>query len=65
MLLLLYLAREYEKIFPSDVRYKNNLLMIPTPEFIVFYNGTDIAAPETELRLSNAYIYRKESYALE
>lgn len=48
--LLLYLAREYEKIFPSDVRYKNNLLMIPTQEFIVFYNGTEKAAPETELR---------------
>ena len=38
--LLLYIARIYEKIVERRNLYKSSLEKIPTPEFIVLYNGT-------------------------
>ena len=36
--------------------YGKKLIKIPTPKYIVFYNGEDDCAPVTELRLSDAFI---------
>ena len=52
---LLYVAREYEKIVPEEVRYKNELVKLPKPEFYVFYNGESDYPLETELKLSDAF----------
>ena len=36
---LLYIARVYEKLIDSKSVYKEAQIKIPTPEFIVLYNG--------------------------
>jgi hypothetical protein len=36
--------------------YKETLIRIPKPEFIVFYNGTDDTPDQWEERLSDAFI---------
>ena len=35
--------------------YSSSLVTVPTPHFIVFYNGEDSKEPETTLKLSNAF----------
>lgn len=53
--MLLYLAREYEKILDTSSIYKNTLIKIPTPELIVLYNGTGKQPLEKILKLSDAF----------
>lgn len=62
---LLYIAREYEKIIPVRDRYKNNLVKIPTPKFIVFYNGYEDFPQEKILKLSDAFLEQNEDINLE
>lgn len=62
---LLYIAREYEKIVPVKNRYKSRLIPIPTPEFIVFYNGTKDYPVEETLRLSTAFTEKDKEANLE
>ena len=54
--LFIYLARIYEKIIDNDAVYKNKLLKIPRPDFIVLYNGTDPFPDEKVLKLSDAFM---------
>ena len=58
---LLYIARVYEKIIDDRAAYQEKLLKIPTPEFIVLYNGTKPFPPEKTLRLSDAFIAESKS----
>ena len=60
-----YVVRLYEKIVPQKSRYKMNLVHIPTPEFYVFYNGTDPYPDIKTLRLSDAYIKEQAKAQLE
>jgi len=53
--LLLYIARVYEKITVERAIYHEKLIEIPTPEFIVLYNGIKPFPAEKTLKLSNAY----------
>ena len=53
--LLLYIARVYEKIIDRKASYRQKILRIPTPEFIVLYNGKDEFPSEKLLRLSDAF----------
>jgi hypothetical protein len=46
---------EYEKIIDSDNIYKRDLIKMPTPEFIVLYNGVDKYPKEKTLKLSAAF----------
>lgn len=62
---LMYIAREYEKIVPVKARYKTGLVKIPTPEFIVFYNGTEDYPSEETLRLSAAFSEQEKENSLE
>ena len=55
---LLYFADLYRKLIQGDVRlYSKTLLRIPSPKYIVFYNGTDkkLAGEVQTLRLSDAF----------
>jgi hypothetical protein len=54
--ILLYMSRVYEKIVDRRSLYKNALVKIPRPEFIVLYNGTDDTPDKWEERLSEAYM---------
>jgi hypothetical protein len=53
--MLIYAARVYERIIDGSAVYKQKLLKIPRPDFIVLYNGAAPYPDETILRLSDAY----------
>ncbi|MDR0313071.1 MAG: Rpn family recombination-promoting nuclease/putative transposase [Treponema sp.] len=53
--LLLYIARVYEKIIDYRKMYQVKLEKIPSPEFIVLYNGSEPFPDYKELRLSEAF----------
>ena len=61
---LLYIAREYEKILDENNIYKEKLVKIPTPEFIVLYNGERNYEERKLLKLSDAF-YNNENVKLE
>ena len=52
---LQYITRVYEKITDDRAIYNEKQIEIPTPEFIVLYNGTKPFPAEKMLRLSDAY----------
>lgn len=53
---LMYIGRVYEKLLEADNVYRRKLIPIPTPEFIVLYNGADALEDEKVLKLSSAFI---------
>jgi hypothetical protein len=54
--ILLYIGRMYEKILDHRALYKDALVKIPKPEFIVLYNGKEDAPDYWEEQLSTAFI---------
>ena len=52
--------RTYNKDF-----YGSKLIMLPSPRFVVFYNGTDPQPERQTLKLSEAYEKRQENPELE
>jgi len=62
--LLLYIARIYEKIIDNKSIYRKKLMKIPTPEFVVLYNGKEKQPEEQMLKLSDAFI-EKDDFKLE
>jgi len=52
---LYYISRLYEKIIDSKKIYRKSLVKIPTPEFIVLYNGTNEYPDKCKLKLSDAF----------
>jgi hypothetical protein len=63
--ILLYMSRVYEKIVDRRSLYKDGLVKIPTPEFIVLYNGTAATPDRWEERLSDAFMERGAKKALD
>ena len=53
--LLMYMARVYERIIDRKAVLMKSLVKIPTPEFIVLYNGTQDSPAERTLKLSDAF----------
>jgi hypothetical protein len=54
--ILQYYAEICKKIVDRRSLYKETLVKIPKPEFIVFYNGTDDTPDQWEEHLSDAFI---------
>ncbi len=52
---LFYIADEYQKLVVRKSLYSTSLQKIPTPRFVVFYNGTKKIDDLTIFRLSSAY----------
>ena len=53
---LFYIANEYQMLVDKRSLYSSSIQKIPTPKFLVFYNGEDRSVPDRqELRLSDAY----------
>ena len=52
---LLYIARQYEKYVKGKSLYADRQLKIPTPNFVVFYNGTDVQPERRILKLSDSF----------
>ena len=55
VILLMYIARVYEKMLDRQKLYQKKLVKIPTPEFFVLYNGSAPYPDHQELRLSDAF----------
>ena len=52
---LIYVAKEYQKLVNASSLYSSKQIKIPTPRFVVFYNGTEKQPEIRILRLSDAY----------
>ncbi len=62
---LIYVANLYSGIVRDENLYGKKLIKIPTPHFMIFYNGEE-GLPEREvLRLSDAYEVEEEKPSLE
>jgi len=63
--MLIYISREYEKITSSRNLYNEKRIKIPTPEFIVLYNGKDEFPDFKEMYLSDSFELMSEDCSLE
>jgi predicted transposase/invertase (TIGR01784 family) len=63
--MLIYISREYEKITNSRDLYREKMIKIPTPEFIVLYNGKEEFPDYKEMRLSDSFEIRNDTCFLE
>ena len=64
---LLYFSRLYESYVETQgIRiYGRKRISLPTPQYVIFYNGTDAEEDRSEMRLSDAYIQKDMEPALE
>ncbi len=53
--MLLYMAREYEKLTNRKDLHRKHQIKVPAPEFIVLYNGDEKYPQYRELKLSEAF----------
>lgn len=57
---LMYVSRLYEKELKEKNLYSTTLVRIPTPRFIVLYNGTKKMPEQCVLKLSDAFMAEEE-----
>lgn len=62
---LFYVAKEYQGLVNSQSLYSSRLITLPTPCFMVFYNGQTKQPERKEMRLSDAFLTPVEEPALE
>ncbi|MGN0343295.1 MAG: hypothetical protein ACI4DO_10930 [Roseburia sp.] len=62
---LMYVCEQYEKYIIKKDIYSSRLLKLPTPKFVVFYNGLEPQPERRELRLSDAFEIPEETPSLE
>lgn len=55
---LLYMAELYKPFAASQKVYSTRLLKLPTPHYVVFYNGTKEMPDTLDLKLSDAFIHK-------
>jgi len=53
--LLHYISEEYRRIIPNKYLYRRTQVRIPTPHFVVFYNGTEPMPERIVHRLSDLF----------
>ena len=49
------MAKEYHVLTKDQTLYSSSLIRLPTPRFVVFYNGSGMTEESCILRLSDAY----------
>ncbi len=62
---LLYVARVLQNRVKDQNLYSKSLIKIPTPRFVVFYNGSDLQPEQQTLYLSDAFEKHLDGPALE
>ena len=62
---MLYYGRTMEKLLQDRNLYREKRVLIPTPEFYLFYNGTRDVPGEKVLKLSDGYIVKTKDPMLE
>jgi hypothetical protein len=64
--MLLYVGRLYDRMFQKDKSvYKRKRVSIPTPQFIVFYNGKEPIAEHQVINLSDSFAQKDVPFPLE
>jgi len=63
--MLIYISSEYGKITNSRDLYRKKMIKIPTPEFIVLYNGKEEFPDYKEMRLSDSFEIKNDTCYLE
>lgn len=63
--LLHYISDLYSKLTKDKNLYGTKRVMLPTPYFIIFYNGEDEMPDRLELKLSDSFLVKEEEPALE
>jgi hypothetical protein len=62
---LIYVTRVLQNRIKDENLYSKSLIRIPTPRFVVFYNGTDFQPEQQVLYLSDAFEKKQDDPALE
>ena len=62
---LMYISDVYSEITREENLYGTRLIPIPTPQFVVFYNGEQEQPERWVLKLSDAYMVKEEEVSLE
>ena len=62
---LMYVAKEYQMLVRNQTLYASALVKVPTPHFVVFYNGATEQEAETILRLSHSFQQKTDKPELE
>lgn len=62
---LLYISKLYAGMTKDANLYGTKVVRIPTPEFVIFYNGQDEQPERTVLKLSDMYEIRAQEVKLE
>lgn len=62
---LIYIAKEYQGMVSQKSLYSSRLVKLPTPSFVVFYNGLAEQPERKEMKLSDAFLTSVEEPALE
>ena len=62
---LFYISRELEKLTCQQSLYSSKPVMVPTPKFIVFYNGKETSWERKERKLSDIYQQKTDNPDLE
>lgn len=62
---LIYVAKEYQKLIRNHTLYASTLVELPTPHFVVFYNGEEEQEAESELKLSQSFKQKTDKPELE
>lgn len=62
---LIYIASEYNKLIETKSLYSSVVQKIPTPNFIMFYNGERDIEDRSEYRLSDAFETKVDNPSLE
>ena len=62
---LFYISRELEKLTSQKSLYSSKPVMVPTPRFIVFYNGKDTSWERKVEKLSDVYEQKTDNPELE
>ena len=62
---LMYVCDQYEKYIIKKDIYSRRLIKLPTPKFVVFYNGVEKQPECKELQLSDAFQIPEKQPALE
>ena len=62
---LFYISREFEKLIIGQSLYSSKRILVPTPRFIVFYNGNDTSWDTKEMKLSDAFEQKTDCPDLE
>ena len=62
---LLYISHLYSRLTVKANLYRERIVQIPAPEFIIFYNGKDEMPERQLLKLSDMYSVKEENPKLE